>query len=139
LRKGGTAQTISLQTKHSIPGTIVAGRAGWKTFRPYGNISVVALNIKDKETEALVNEIASLTGVTTTEAVRQSAQERLERLQRERGKTGSRLDYDPLRDAESFERWLETRIRPLLKEENRGKPITKAEREELLGYGPGGV
>lgn len=99
----------------------------------------MALNIKDKETEALVNEIASLTGVTTTEAVRQAAQERLELLEREGGRAGSGLDYDPLSDAESFERWLETRIRPLLKEENRGKPITKAEREELLGYGPGGV
>ena len=106
----------------------------------------MALNIKDKETEALVSKIASLTGETETEAVRQAATERLERLERGRSQGGRfsggrrrRLDYDPKQDAETFEYWFETEIRPLLKEENRGKPITKAEREELLGYGPGGV
>lgn len=103
----------------------------------------MALKIKDKETEALVNEIASLTGETTTEAVRQAAAERLDRLERSQrrwfGGDRRRLDYDPKESAETFEYWFETEIRPLLKEENRGKPITKAEREELLGYGPGGV
>lgn len=102
----------------------------------------MALNIKDKQTEALVNEIASLTGETQTEAVRQAATERLERLEKSRrGRFGGvrRLGYDPKESAESFEYWFETEIRPLLKEENRGKPITKAEREQLLGYGPGGV
>jgi antitoxin VapB len=110
----------------------------------------VALNIKDKETEALVSKIASLTGETETEAVRQAATERLDRLERGRSQPGRftgggrfsgprRLDYDPKQDAETFHYWLETEIWPLLKEENRGKPITKAEREELLGYGPGGV
>ncbi|MBS1882767.1 MAG: type II toxin-antitoxin system VapB family antitoxin [Actinobacteria bacterium] len=105
----------------------------------------MALNIKDKETEALVNEIASLTGETPTEAVRQAAKERLERLERPglaklaRRKPGRRSTIDPRRDAESFRRWLETEIRPLIPEGQRGKKITKAEREELLGYGPGGV
>ena len=106
----------------------------------------MALNIKDKETEALVGKIASLTGETETEAVRQAATERLEGLERERSQGGRfsrvrrrRLDYDPKQDAETFDYWFETEIRPLLKEENRGRPITKAEREELLGYGPGGV
>lgn len=99
----------------------------------------MALNIKDKETEALVNEIASLTGVTTTEAVRQAAQERLERLQREQMKGGERPVEDPRRDAETFRRFLDEEVRSLLSPENRGKTMTKAEREELLGYGPGGV
>jgi antitoxin VapB len=102
----------------------------------------MALNIKDKEAEALVSKIAALTGETETEAVRQAAQERLERLERSqclRSGGDRRLDYDPKQDAETFEYWFETEIRPLLKEENRGKPITKAEREEFLGYRPGGV
>lgn len=101
----------------------------------------VALIIKDKETEALVNEIASLAGVTTTEAVRQAAQERLERLGKSsRFSRGRRLDYDPRESSENFRYWLETEIWPLIPEEERGgEPMTKAEREEILGYGPGEV
>jgi antitoxin VapB len=99
----------------------------------------VASDDKDKKTEARVSEIASPTQEITTEAVRQAGQERLDGLQRGRFTAGRRLDYDPKESAETFRYWLETEIRPLLKEENRGKPITKAEREELLGYGPGGV
>jgi antitoxin VapB len=93
----------------------------------------MALNIKDKETEALVAEIAALTGETKTGAVRTAARERLERLRLQSGRP------DPRRDAESFRRWLETEIWPLIPEDVRGKEMTKAEREELLGYGPDGV
>ena len=114
----------------------------------------MALNIKDKGTEALVNKIASLTGETQTEAVRQSASERLARLELERAQSGERpmealrrerfggarrLDYDPKESDEAFEYFLETEIWPLVRPENLGKTMTKAEREELLGYGPGGV
>jgi antitoxin VapB len=107
---------------------------------PLWENSIVALNIKDKETEALVNELASLTGETTTEAVRQAAKDRLERLERERARPDRRSTIDPRRDAESFQLWMETEIWPLIPEEHRGgEPMTKAEREELLGYGPGGV
>ncbi|HEY2478554.1 MAG TPA: type II toxin-antitoxin system VapB family antitoxin [Solirubrobacterales bacterium] len=92
----------------------------------------MALNIKDKETEALVAEIAALTGETKTGAVRTAARERLERL-----KLGP---DDPRQDAESMRRFFETEIWPLIPEDVRGrKPLTKAEREEILGYGPGGV
>jgi antitoxin VapB len=92
----------------------------------------MALNIKDKETEALVAEIAALTGETKTGAIRQAARERLDRLRLESG--------DPRRNAESFRKWLETEIWPLFPEEVLGRePMTKAEREELLGYGPDGV
>ena len=100
---------------------------------------LVALNIKDKETEALVNEIASLTGETQAEAVRRAAAERLDRLEREGGQTGERRTDDPMRDAESFERFLDTEVRPMLSGRWRGKRIPKALREEWLGYGPGGV
>lgn len=92
----------------------------------------MALNIKDKETEALVAEIASLTGETKTAAVRRAARERLERLKAQ--------SVDPRRDAESMRRWLETEIWPLIPDEVRGRaPLTKAEREDILGYGPDGV
>jgi antitoxin VapB len=91
----------------------------------------MALNIKDKETEALVNEIASLTGETKTGAVRRAARERLERLKL---RPGGRL-----RTAEEVQEWLETEIWPQIPADQLGKKITKAEREELLGYGPDGV
>jgi antitoxin VapB len=92
----------------------------------------MALNIKDKETEALVTEIAALTGETKTGAIRQAARERLERLRLQ--------SSDPRRDDESMRKWLETEIWPLFpKEALDREPMTKAEREEILGYGPGGV
>ena len=99
----------------------------------------MTLNIKDKETEALVGKIASLTGETKTEAVRQAATERLERLERERVKAGERPADDPRRNAETFQRFLETEIWPLMSGDWRGKKMTKEQREEFLGYGPGGV
>jgi antitoxin VapB len=100
-------------------------------FPPLCENSTMALNIKDKETEALVNEIASLTGETKTGAVRQAARERLERLKL---RAGGRL-----RTAEEVQEWLETEIWPQIPADQLGKKITKAEREELLGYGPDGV
>jgi antitoxin VapB len=91
----------------------------------------MALNIKDKETEALVAEIAALTGETKTGAVRVAARERLERLQRRAG----RRRQSP----EEVQQWLETEIWSQIPKELLGRRITKAEREEILGYGPDGV
>jgi hypothetical protein len=89
----------------------------------------VALNIKDKETEALVAKIASLTGESEAEAVRIAARERVERLELAAG--------DPRRSPEAFRHWLETEIWPLVPPEALGgEPMTKAERAELLGFGP---
>jgi antitoxin VapB len=101
---------------------------------PLWENSTMALNIKDKETEALVNEIASLTGETKTGAVRQAAKERLERLKLREHPRGIR------KDAETFRHWLETEIWSKFPPESLGQePMTKAEREEILGYGPDGV
>ncbi|HVW46218.1 MAG TPA: type II toxin-antitoxin system VapB family antitoxin [Solirubrobacterales bacterium] len=91
----------------------------------------MALNIKDKQTEALVSEIVALTGETKTGAIRQATRERLERLRLE--------SADPRRDAESMRHWLETEIWPLIPEESLGKSISRAEQEEILGLGPDGV
>jgi antitoxin VapB len=92
----------------------------------------MALNIKDKETEDLVAEIAALTGETKTGAVRTAARERLERLQRRSGRRK--------RSPEELQQWLETEIWSQVPDELLDRPpMTKAEREEILGYGPDGV
>ena len=59
---------------------------------PLWENSTMALNIKDKETEALVNELAALTGETKTGAVRKAARERLERLRLREHPKGVRRD-----------------------------------------------
>ena len=89
------------------------------------------MNIKDKETEDLVAELAALTGETKTGAVRTAARERLERIQRRRGRRK--------RTPEELQQWLETEIWSQVPDELLDRPpMTKAEREEILGYGPGG-
>ncbi len=98
---------------------------------PFWQNSTMALNIKDKETEALVSEIAALTGETKTGAVRTAARERLEKLQRRAARRK--------RTPEEIQQWLETEIWSQIPDELLGKGITKAEREEILGYGPDGV
>lgn len=92
----------------------------------------MALNIKDKETEALVAKIAALTGETKTGAMREAARERLARLERRANRRK--------RSPEEVQRWLETEIWSQVPDELLDRPpMTKAEREELLGYGPNGV
>jgi antitoxin VapB len=91
----------------------------------------VALKIEDRETEALVTEITALTGETETDAVRAAARERLDRLSSQPGRRK--------RSPEEIQQWLENEVWPKIPEEIRGRGISKAEREEILGYGPGGV
>jgi antitoxin VapB len=91
----------------------------------------MALNIKDKETEELAAEVASLTGESKTGAVRQALRERRDRLSLS---TGSRK-----KKSGSLLRFLETEIWPQIPEELLDRPpMTKAEREEILGIGPEG-
>jgi antitoxin VapB len=93
--------------------------------------STMALNIKDKETEELAAEIAEMTGDTKTGAVRQALRERRTRLELRSGGKG--------RPQRSMQEWLETEIWPQIPEEELGKPpLTKAEVEEILGFGPEG-
>jgi hypothetical protein len=94
----------------------------------------VALSIEDRETEALVAKIASLTGESEADAIRIAARERVERLELEAPKP--RRADDPRRSPEAFRHWLETEIWSLVPAEALGgPPMTKAERAELLGYG----
>lgn len=89
----------------------------------------MALNIKDPETERLAAEVAALTGTTKTGAVRYAlrqvllAQSRLSVRQRE----------------ERLTRFLEEEIWPLVPPDRLGKPISKAEREDILGFGEYGA
>ncbi|MGC1166923.1 MAG: type II toxin-antitoxin system VapB family antitoxin [Solirubrobacterales bacterium] len=92
----------------------------------------MALNFRDKETEKLAADIATLTGESEEEVVRQSLRERRDRLG-----PSPRPGHRP-RTTEEMLHFMRTEIWPLIP--NRGGPtITKEEKEEILGYGPAGV
>lgn len=90
----------------------------------------MALNVKDEEAVRLAGEIAALTGESKTRAIRVALQERLERLVREQ--------ETPAERKQRLIRFLEEEVWPTIPEELRGKPPTKAEREEILGIGEHG-
>jgi antitoxin VapB len=87
-------------------------------------------HIKDTETEKLAAEVAEMTGVTKTEAVREALREKKERLE-----LRSSREERP----RSMQEWLEREIWPRIPEDERGRPLTKKEVEDLLGFGPEGV
>jgi antitoxin VapB len=88
----------------------------------------MALNIKNAVVERLAAEVAELAGETKTQAVRRALEERKVAL--ERGSV--RMTRERMND------FLET-LWSRLPADVRGRPISKAEREEILGYGPDGV
>lgn len=91
----------------------------------------MALNIKDPVAEQLAAEVAALAGETKTGAVRTALAERRERLLAER---------EPDALANRLRRVLEEEIWPLVPPDMLGRrPLSKAEREEILGYGAEGV
>ncbi len=90
----------------------------------------MALNIKNAEVERLAAEVAELAGETKTEAIRKALEERKARLalhgvQEDRGTR--------------IREFLEREVWPLVPEDVKGKPVTKEEIEEILGYGEDGV
>lgn len=90
----------------------------------------MALNIKNREVEALVAEVATMTGETRTEAVRRALLDRRERLRLHTAEKGG-----PRR----FRRYLEDELWPLVPDEVRRHRLTRGEEEAILGYGPEGV
>jgi len=90
----------------------------------------MGLNIKNREVELLADELARMTGESKTEAIRRSLQERRDRLvvTRERRPT-----------KESLIRFMERSVWSEMPPDVLGKPISKREREKILGYGPHGV
>ena len=90
----------------------------------------MALNLKDPAAERLAAEVASLTGESKTRAIRVALQERRDRLAGMNARAQS---------AERLRRFLDDEVWPLLPRNARGKGVSRAEREAILGYGPGGV
>ncbi len=90
----------------------------------------MALNLKNAEVEKLATQVAELAGETKTEAVRRALAERKERLLGRRAQLSKR---------ERLLELLEKRIWPSAPRGVLGVPLSKREREEILGYGPEGV
>jgi antitoxin VapB len=90
----------------------------------------MAMNIKDPQTEALAAEVAALANETKTQAVRTALQERKERLQARRHRQAR---------AQRIDRFLKDEAWPQIPDEILGRPMAKAERETILGFGPEGV
>lgn len=90
----------------------------------------MALNLKNAEVERLVAEVADIAGETKTEAVRRALQERLDRLVERRAPVGR---------ATAVRHFLELEVWPLVPDSERGRHLTRAEEDEILGFGPEGV
>ena len=90
----------------------------------------MALNIKNDVVERLVAEVANLAGESKTEAVRKALVERKARLAYRIADNdrGARL-----------RRYLENEVWPLVPPEQLGRRLSRAEEEEILGYGEEGV
>ncbi len=89
----------------------------------------MALNIKNSEVERLAAEVARLTGESKTEAIRRALEERQRRL-----KSGP-ADQRRARVL----RFLEKHVWPTLPPNEMGRRLTRAEEDEILGYGKEGV
>jgi antitoxin VapB len=89
----------------------------------------MALNLKNAAVERLAAEVARLTGETKTEAIRRALDERRRRL-----KSTSAAQ----RRARVL-KFLEKQVWPTLPESERGRRLTRAEEDEILGFGPDGV
>jgi antitoxin VapB len=89
----------------------------------------MALNLKNDEVERLAAEVARMTGESKTEAIRRALQERQERL---KGRTiGQRRDR--------VLNFLEKKVWATLPKGERGRRLTRAQEDEILGFGPDGV
>jgi antitoxin VapB len=89
----------------------------------------MALNLKDPETERLAAEVAALTGMTKTGAIRYALRQVLQ------ARSGPPVEQRE----ERLTRFLEEEIWPLIPPDQLGKPVSKAEREEILGFGEDGA
>jgi antitoxin VapB len=90
----------------------------------------MALNIKDSETIRLADELAALTGETKTRTVKTALEERRQRLAR---------GVSTAERARRLIDMLEAEIWPQVPVEALGKPISRGQREAILGYGAEGV
>jgi antitoxin VapB len=89
----------------------------------------VALNIKDPETQALAARLADRLHTSKTGAIRHALRAQLEALD-------AGEDNEKRRRVDDLLYLLRTEIWPLTQSD---APITKQQREEILGYSQGGV
>jgi len=89
----------------------------------------MALNIKNSEVEQLAAQAAELAHESKTEAIRVALQERVTRLKMSRGSMSS----------EQRVRALLERFRKQFPRGDFGRKLSKAEKEKILGIGPGGI
>jgi antitoxin VapB len=89
----------------------------------------MALNIKNPEVERLAAEVARLTGESKTEAIRRALDERRTRLRR----------VPPHQRRSRVVRFLERKVWPNLPKAQIGRRLTRAQEDDILGYGSGGV
>ena len=89
----------------------------------------MALNLKNPDVERLAAEVARLTGESKTEAIRRSLEERKRRLKA--GPAGDRRAR--------VLKFLEKKVWPTIPPDQRGRRLTRAEEDDILGFGPGGV
>ena len=89
----------------------------------------MALNIKNQDVERLAKEVSAVTGETKTEAIRRALAERHLRVATDRGEL----------PAARLRRFLEDELWPRVPDEERGRRLSRAEEDELLGYGREGV
>ncbi len=87
------------------------------------------LNIKNAAVERLAADVARLTGESKTEAIRRALDERRRRL---KGPSAEQRRARILR-------FLEKKVWPTLPAGERGRRLTRAEEDDILGYGPAGV
>ena len=90
----------------------------------------MALSIKDEEAERLAGEVARLTGESKTRAVKVALRERRDRLE---------LSRPPRDRRDELRRFLEQEVWSQVPRRALGRPLSRSEREEILGYGPEGV
>lgn len=90
----------------------------------------MALNIKDPIAERLAAEVAAMAGESKTRAIRVALEERRQRL----SVRTVRRDR-----AAAIRRFLETEVWPHVPKSALGRPVSRRERETILGYGPHGV
>ena len=91
----------------------------------------MALNIKNGQVERLAAEVARLTGESKTEAIRRALEERRNRLKA----TSTTKDTRRTRVL----RFLEKSVWNRLPKSQKGRRLSRADEDEILGYGPGGV
>lgn len=87
------------------------------------------LNIKNAEVERLAAEVARLTGESKTEAIRRALHDRRRRL------THVSIAARRARVL----RFLQTKVWNTIPKEELGRRMSRAEEDEILGYGPDGV